>query len=97
METRPLVFSARHGAHVAAVNRHHLTVALFQAADCIEKYERWEFCFVIAWLFCALFPLGTVLGVFTIIQLGRSDVKKAFFVAANFRVKMEDFRNSAGD
>jgi len=36
------------------------------------------FCFVIACLECLMMPLGTILGVFTIILLSKDDVKELF-------------------
>jgi hypothetical protein len=44
----------------------------------IARRHHWMFCIVMAGLSCAFFPFGTVLGVFTIVVLSRSDVKAAF-------------------
>ena len=50
---------------------------LFTAYN-LSKKRRYLFCFVIACLCCASIPLGTVLGVFTIVVLVRPGVKELF-------------------
>ncbi len=42
------------------------------------------------------FPLGTVLGVLTILQLIQPEAQRGFADAERPFVKMEDFRNQAG-
>lgn len=44
----------------------------------IAKQKSYTFCFVIACLICLWMPLGTVLGIFTIIVLMRDSVKGIF-------------------
>ncbi len=44
----------------------------------LSKKKRYFFCFVIACLCCASIPLGTILGVFTIVVLARPGVKELF-------------------
>ncbi len=68
-------------------------VAAFEVATSLQNHERRAFCLVAAWLVCALFPLGTVLGVFTILQLIQPEAERAFAEAERPYVKMEDFRN----
>jgi hypothetical protein len=71
-------------------------LAVFEVATALQNHERRTFCLVVAWLICALFPLGTVLGVFTILQLIQPEAERAFAEAERPYVKMEDFRNQAG-
>jgi hypothetical protein len=71
-------------------------VAAFEVATALQNHERRTFCLVVGWLVCALFPLGTVLGVFTILQLIQPEAERAFDEAERPYVKMEDFRNQAG-
>ena len=52
--------------------------ALFLAGRWISARQNWTFCFVIACISCLSFPLGTALGVFTIIVLLRPTVKQIF-------------------
>jgi hypothetical protein len=66
---------------------------VFEVASSLKNHERRTFCLVVAWLVCALFPLGTVLGVFTILQLIQPEAERAFSEAELPYVKMEDFRN----
>ncbi len=56
------------------------TVAIFLlvAAGRLRKRRSWTFCFVVACVSCLFFPLGTALGVFTIIVLIRESVKASF-------------------
>jgi hypothetical protein len=48
------------------------------AAYNLSKKQRYLFCFVIACISCASVPLGTILGVFTIVVLARPGVKELF-------------------
>jgi hypothetical protein len=55
------------------------TVALLiVAAQRLRRRTRWTFCFVVGAISCLFQPLGTVLGVFTIIVLSRPSVKALF-------------------
>lgn len=44
----------------------------------LAQRRRWTACFVVAVILCALAPLGTVLGVFSILVLQRPSVKALF-------------------
>ena len=55
-----------------------LAILLLIAAGRLRKKRGWMFCFVVACLSCLLMPMGTVLGVFTILVLSRETVKAAF-------------------
>ncbi len=48
----------------------------------LRQRKRYTFCFVTACLECTLMPLGTVLGVFTILVLSRQSVKDKFIAVA---------------
>lgn len=48
------------------------TVVLSRVATALDTRQQVTFCLVVAWLVCAFVPLGTVLGVFTVIQLNQS-------------------------
>jgi hypothetical protein len=48
------------------------------AAYNLSRKKRYLFCFVIACICCASVPLGTILGVFTIVVLARPGVKELF-------------------
>jgi hypothetical protein len=53
--------------------------ALIVAGRSLTRHKRYTFCLVVAALMCVLCnPLGTVLGVFTIIVLMRPEVKPLF-------------------
>ncbi|RYD43476.1 MAG: hypothetical protein EOP83_31795 [Verrucomicrobiaceae bacterium] len=51
---------------------------LIYSGRCLSARRNYTFCFVIACLSCAGFPLGTALGVFTILVLQRPTVKALF-------------------
>ncbi len=55
-----------------------LGVLILKAGRNLSKKNSYTFCFVIACLICLWMPLGTVLGVFTIIVLTRESVKTIF-------------------
>jgi hypothetical protein len=77
--TSPLagwLFVAFGAASVVAVLVYSLALAV--AANHLALPTRREFCLVVAGISCALFPIGTALGVFTLLTLGREDVKAAF-------------------
>jgi hypothetical protein len=44
----------------------------------LSRRKRYRFCFLIACLACIQMPMGTILGVFTIIVLARPEVKEMF-------------------
>ena len=48
------------------------------AGRCLATRKHYTFCLVIAALACLSIPIGTALGVFTIIVLGRPSVKQLF-------------------
>ena len=53
-------------------------LALFLAARFLAERRRHTFCVVVAAISCTFTPLGTVLGVFTLIVLFRPSVKVQF-------------------
>ncbi len=53
-------------------------VAVAVAGRFIAQARHWTFIIMVAALSCAFFPFGTVLGVFTIVILSRSEVKALF-------------------
>ncbi|MEM1109447.1 MAG: hypothetical protein AAGH99_12245 [Planctomycetota bacterium] len=55
-----------------------LAIALVLAGRRLKNRRSHRFCFVLAAIECVFIPLGTVLGVFTILVLSRPSVKAAF-------------------
>jgi len=55
-----------------------LAAANIYAGRCLAKHEKHTFCLVVAAVNCLNTPIGTVLGVFTIIVLMRPSVKWMF-------------------
>lgn len=53
-------------------------IVTWLAGRYLQQRRRWLYCVVIAGLDCAWFPLGTALGVLTLIVLLRPSVKGAF-------------------
>jgi hypothetical protein len=58
-----------------------LAACLAAAGRCLRARRRYRFCLVMAALSCMFMPLGTVLGVFTILVLMRDGVKARFQAA----------------
>lgn len=56
-------------------------ILLFVAAGSLRKHKRHMFCLVVAAIGCLSVPMGTVLGVFTILVLSRPTVKAMFEAA----------------
>lgn len=54
---------------------------LLFAGRFLSQRRHWLFCLIVAGLSCLNMPLGTVLGVFTIIVLNRESVKSLFAAA----------------
>jgi hypothetical protein len=44
----------------------------------LRKHERWALCYLTGWFECLAFPFGTVVGIFTVLVLSRSGVKRLF-------------------
>jgi hypothetical protein len=51
---------------------------LLYTARCLGTKRHYVFCMIVAVLSCLQIPLGTVLGVFTIVVLARPSVKELF-------------------
>ena len=60
-----------------------LAVCSFLSARSLTRRTRYMFCIVVAGVQCLLMPVGTVLGVFTIIVLNRPSVKARFAVQSS--------------
>lgn len=73
-----------------------LVFALFEVASALKNHERRTFCLVVAWLTCAAFPVGSVLGVFTILQLIQPEAEQAFAEAENRNMTPEDLGPEPG-
>lgn len=55
-----------------------LAGCVIAAGRCLAKRRHYMFCLVMAGIQCMFMPVGTVLGVFTIVVLMRDSVKEAF-------------------
>lgn len=55
-----------------------LAFLAFYAGRSLSKHKNYTFCLVIAGLVCLSMPLGTILGIFTIMVLMRDSVKAIF-------------------
>jgi hypothetical protein len=55
-----------------------VVILLIAAGTCLRRRTRRMFCIVVAGISCLFMPIGTVLGVFTIIVLSRPSVKALF-------------------
>ena len=64
------------GPVLALVSAIHLALVGFK----IRQRSWWTFCYLTGWGECIMFPFGTILGIFTIIVLGRPSVKRLFGV-----------------
>ncbi len=53
-------------------------VVIIMAGRSLARRRRYLFVLIVAWLQCAIFPIGTALGIFTIIVLLRQSVKAQF-------------------
>lgn len=55
-----------------------LAVLMIAAGRKLQRHRAYRFCFAVACLECIFVPLGTVLGVFTIVALTKDTVKELF-------------------
>jgi hypothetical protein len=53
-------------------------ICIAWAGRCLDRRTSRTFCFVVACLMCVCVPLGTVLGVFTLVVLSRDSVRTLF-------------------
>jgi hypothetical protein len=55
-----------------------MTACTLLAGYNLSRKKRYLFCFFIACIYCIQIPLGTILGVFTIVVLARPGVRELF-------------------
>jgi uncharacterized protein YybS (DUF2232 family) len=55
-----------------------LAAVTVYAARCISRRQKYAFCLIAASLNCMHMPIGTILGVFTLIVLTRDSVRQLF-------------------
>lgn len=55
-----------------------LTACIALVGDAIRKRRWWTFCFVGSILICPSFPLGTALGIFSLLTLNKAETKEMF-------------------
>jgi hypothetical protein len=55
-----------------------LLLCLAFAGYAFRKHKLWTYCFVVSIILCASFPLGTALGVYSIITLNDPGIKEIF-------------------
>ncbi|WP_339733707.1 hypothetical protein [uncultured Gimesia sp.] len=53
----------------------------------LARYENYQYCLIIAVLECLIFPIGTILGIYTILVLRRPSVKELFSEAQEEKAK----------
>jgi hypothetical protein len=58
-------------------------LCLLYAGRCLQAHRRHTFCFVMAVISCLSPPMGTVLGVFTILVLNRPSVQELFAASSS--------------
>lgn len=56
-----------------------MAIVLFFSARNLSRHQNYKFCFVTACVICIQMPIGTVLGIFTILVLNRPSVKLLFW------------------
>lgn len=61
-----------------------VAICVFLAGRFLAERRRYNFCFVVAAVMCICFPLGTLLGIATIVVLSKPTVKELFFEAAEY-------------
>jgi hypothetical protein len=55
-----------------------IAIALAISGYYLSKRRHYNFCLIMAGISCVLMPFGTILGVFTIIELLKEDAKESF-------------------
>lgn len=51
---------------------------VIHAGSFLKQRRNYRFCFVTSCILCVLFPIGTVLGIFTLLVLSRDSVKQLY-------------------
>jgi hypothetical protein len=60
-----------------------IAFVVFLAGKNLEKQQKYQLCLVAAAMLCVFMPLGTVLGVFTLVTLNNQSVKELFNRSVN--------------
>jgi hypothetical protein len=60
-----------------------MAICTFYSGRCIAKRRKRMFSFVVAALLCMFMPFGTVLGIFTIVALGKDSVRALYAESAS--------------
>lgn len=55
-----------------------MAVLIFVAGNRLKQRRAYNYCLVIAFLECLIMPLGTVLGIFTILNLTKEPIRELF-------------------
>lgn len=55
-----------------------ISLSIIYSGRCLHKKQKYMFSFVMACIGCIFFPIGTILGVFTIIVLSRDSAKELY-------------------
>jgi hypothetical protein len=55
-----------------------LTACIALVGHAMRKRRWWTFCFIVSILMCPSFPLGTALGIFSLITLNKPETKEMF-------------------
>lgn len=55
-----------------------LAVLMIMTGSRLKQRHSYNFCMIVAFVECLIIPLGTVLGIFTIINLNKEEVKALF-------------------
>ena len=82
-ETRGWIFAVS-GA-IAIIVGWTLAILIVTNGGRLRKQRGYSLAFAVAWIECLLFPLGTVLAVFTFFVLSRSGVEQLFVSASQKR------------
>lgn len=62
---------------------------VFRAGRSLDRQENYQQCLIAGAILCLFMPLGTILGVFTLVTLSREEVKRLFEAAPPGEVSSE--------
>ena len=78
MEGAPFACCSGVGGTIAIVVGWFFAICLFMTSRNLKRRKNWAFCIVFSCIVCLEFPLGTLLGIYSLTKLNEDGIKQLF-------------------